>query len=153
MKSILPSLWGGDEKPFASLHKEVDRLFEDFSKHLPASDTVFGGKVPAIDVAETDAGVDVTAELPGVDEADVDVTVNGRLLTIKGEKRAEKETKEKDYHLTERSYGSFRRTLTLPFEPDASAVKAKFDKGVLTIHLPKSKEEMKKATRIKIGKG
>ena len=152
MKSILPSLWGGEERPFASLQKEIDQVFADFSKGLPAGTGVFNGKFPAVDVKETDDGLVVTAELPGVEEDDLDVSVADRYLTIKGEKKHEKETKEKDYHVSERSYGSFRRTLSLPYAPATDNIEASFDKGVLTVNLRKSPELAKAETRIKIGK-
>lgn len=152
MKTILPSLWGSDEQPFASLQKEVDRVFSEFSKGWPAAEGMFGGKFPALDMKETETGVDVTAELPGVSEGDIDISLNDRFLTIKGEKKQEKEKKEKDYYLSERSYGSFRRTVGLPFAPDAGKVKADFENGVLTLHLPKAADDAKKEKKIKIGK-
>lgn len=152
MKSILPSLWSKDEHPFANLHKEVDRVFSDFSKDWPAANGIFGGAFPAIDVKETETGVDVTAELPGVDESDVDVSLSERFLTIKGEKKHESETKEKDYYVSERSYGAFRRTISLPFAPDADNVKADFAKGVLSVHVPKLVGAGNGEKKIKIGK-
>ncbi len=94
----------------------------------------------------------VTAELPGVEEKDLDISIAERYLTIKGEKKHESKTKEKDYHVSERSYGSFRRTLPLPYAPAADKIKADFDKGILTINLPKPPELAKAETKIKIGK-
>ncbi|AXS39370.1 Hsp20/alpha crystallin family protein [Breoghania sp. L-A4] len=152
MRSVIPTLWGGEDKPFSSLHKEIDRLFDDFTKRgLPGAE-MFGGKMPAIEVTETDGGVDVTAELPGVAESDIDVSINDHYLTIKGEKKQEKETKDKDVHVSERSYGAFRRTISLPFEPDSDKVQADFDKGVLSVHIPKPAEVAQKEKKIKIGK-
>ena len=92
----------------------------------------------------------VTAELPGVDEKDVEVTLTDDLLTIKGEKKREQEKKEEAYHAVERSYGSFARSLRLPFAVDQSKVDAKFKKGVLTITMPKPPEAQKSAKKIEI---
>jgi HSP20 family protein len=138
MKSLLPL--GAERKeltPFASLQREMDRLFSDFSKRFgePFGDEAF----PKLDVAETDGEIKVTAELPGITEKDVDVTLRDDVLTIKGEKKAEREEKdeEKNYHLVERSYGSFSRSIRLPAGLDASKVKASMDKGVLTVTMPK----------------
>jgi len=92
--------------------------------------------------------------LPGVDEKDVDVTLADDVLTIRGEKKSEREEQDKDrnWHVVERSYGSFSRAIPLPFEPDAAKVEAKFDKGVLRIRLPKSEEVTKKEQKIEIKK-
>ena len=105
---------------------------------------------PSVDVAETDNDVQVTAELPGVDEKDIDVTLADRALTIKAEKRAEKKEEGKQYHMVERSYGSFTRNVLLPCDVDQEAADAKFDKGVLSIILPKSAEARRKTKTIKI---
>jgi HSP20 family protein len=108
---------------------------------------------PRLDVSETETEVRVEAELPGVDEKDIEVTLsNGRLL-ITGEKKQEKEEKKKDYHLVERSYGSFARSIGLPFAADPEQVKASFAKGVLTVTVPKPAEVKAKEKKIAIGKG
>ena len=110
---------------------------------------------PKIDVAESKDAIEVTAELPGVDEKDVDITLADDVLTIRGEKKTEREEQDKDknWHVVERSYGSFSRAIPLPFDPDPAKVEAKFDKGVLHIHLPKSAEMAKKQQKIEIKKG
>ena len=153
MKSLLPSLWGRDEAvdPFHSLQRQIDKVFRDFGK-LPAMFQDNGGGVPAINVSETADGIEVTAELPGVAEDDVEITLSDQMLTIKGEKKFEKEEKEKDFHLVERSYGSFRRSVTLPFAAEAAKVEAAFDKGVLKIHLPRPAEIADKTAKIAIKK-
>jgi HSP20 family protein len=111
---------------------------------------------PRIDIAESKDAIDLTAELPGVDEKDVDVTLADGMLTIRGEKKAERDEKDKDknknWHVVERSYGSFSRTISLPFDPDSTKVKAEFEKGVLHIHLPKPAEVAKKQQKIEIKK-
>lgn len=146
---MLPSLWGNDDNPFKSLQKEMDRLFQDFGKKLPAA-TAFGGGFPVIDVNETEAGLELTAELPGIAEKDIDVTVSDRTLTIKGEKTAEKTVSEKDQHVSERSFGSFRRVLTLPFDPDPDKIDAHMDNGVLTVVLPRPMETAEKTKKIEV---
>jgi len=151
MKSLIPSFWDkGVAEPFQSLHKEIDRVFNDFSKDLPAAFGKVGGAFPAIDVCETDQAVDVTVELPGVDEKDVEVVLTDRALTIKGEKKTESDRTEKDWHVVERAYGSFKRMIPLSFEAAPKSVEAHFDKGVLTVHVPKPPEEAEKANRIAI---
>jgi HSP20 family protein len=153
-KSYLPSFFGRDDDPFGSLFREVQKTFEDFSRRSPISG--FGSDLlaPKIDVAESKDAIDLTAELPGVEEKDVDVTLADGMLTIRGEKNAERDEKdrEKNWHVVERSYGSFSRVISLPFDPDPAKVEAKFDKGVLHIHLPKPAEVAKKQQKIEIKK-
>lgn len=149
MSSMLPSLWNNENNPFSSLQKEMDRLFQDFGKNLPAT-TAFGSAFPVIDVHETDTGLELTAELPGIAEKDVDVSLSDATLTIKGEKTAEKTVSEKDRHVSERSYGSFRRVMTLPFAPDAGKVEAHMDNGVLTVVLPRPETEDETAKKIEV---
>ena len=149
MSSMLPSLWGNNDNPFTSLQKEMDRLFQDFGKKLPAV-AAFGNGFPAIDVTETDTGLELTAELPGIAEKDIDVSVSDRTLTIKGEKTAEKTVSEKDRHVSERSYGSFRRVLALPFDPDPEKIDAHMNNGVLTVVLPRPAETAEKTKKIEV---
>jgi HSP20 family protein len=150
----LPSFFGRGEDPFRSLFQEVQRTFEDFSRRTPF--LRFGSDMlsPKIDVAESKDAIEVTAELPGVDEKDVDVTLADDVLTIRGEKRTERDEQDKDknWHVVERGFGSFTRAIPLPFDADASKVEAKFDKGVLRIRLPKPAEAAKKQQKIEIKK-
>jgi HSP20 family protein len=134
------------------LQRQIDRLFEDFNGYLPAPRENNGKGVywPALDMTETADAVDVTAELPGVDAKDVEITAVGTMLTIKGEKKTEKETKEKDYYCAERSYGSFVRSVELPFDIDASKVEASFEKGVLKVHVGKPPGIKKESTKIPV---
>jgi HSP20 family protein len=108
---------------------------------------------PSIDVRETGKGLEVTAELPGVDEKDVDVTLANGVLMIRGEKKHEREETEEGYHLMERSYGSFSRSIPLPFDVDDKSVSASFDKGVLRITLPKSPEAESHVRKIAVKGG
>jgi len=108
---------------------------------------------PAVDVAETDKGYEITAELPGMDESNIDVKFADGVLTIKGEKKEEREEKKKDYYVSERRYGSFQRSFPVPESVDANKIEAKFVNGVLTIKLPKSAEAQKNEKKIAIKKG
>jgi len=99
---------------------------------------------PTMDVTETEKEYEVTAELPGMEEKDVDITLSDGVLTIRGEKKSDHEEKGKDYHMVERSYGSFARSLQLPASVDPSAIKASLDKGVLKVSVPKKMADVKK---------
>lgn len=143
-----------EEHPIQSLQREVDRLFEGFFRGGLAPFADFprgnGALVPRVDVSESDTGIQVSAELPGVDEKDLEVTLSDGVLTIKGEKKEEKEEKGKRYHRVERSYGSFRRSLALPPEVDEGKVSANFVKGVLTVDIPKKATAKTAAKKITI---
>jgi len=102
-----------------------------------------------VDVAETADKVVLKAEVPGMEPKDIDITLSGEILTIKGEKKSEREEKKGNYHLVERSYGSFSRSLRLPAAVDADKIEAKYDKGVLTVTCPKKEEVKPKAIEIK----
>jgi HSP20 family protein len=126
------------DNPFMSLQREIDRLFDDFTRGFPAFGKVGVPELlPNIDVTETDKQIEITAELPGLEEKDVQVNVADNVLTIRGEKKAEKEEKDKTYRLVERSYGSFVRSLELPEGVNADAIKASIEKGVLKVTVPK----------------
>ena len=126
--------------------REMNRLFDDFFR----SPAPFGGATPRVDVEETDDEYRVSAELPGIDENDVNVTLTNGVLTIRGEKKAEREEKDRSYYLSERSFGSFRRAIPLPSEIDEDKVEAQFKNGVLTIRLPKSAAAAANTRRIEV---
>lgn len=150
--------------PFESLRREIDRLFDDFHPfgwRLPVSPSAFDFKlprpsgagwpvVPAFDLAEKEKEYEITAELPGLDEKDVEIRLSNHSLTIKGEKKEEREEKQKDYYLSERRYGSFYRSFQLPEGVDADKIDATFAKGVLTVKLPKTAEARKAEKKISI---
>ncbi|POR47144.1 Hsp20/alpha crystallin family protein [Bosea psychrotolerans] len=149
--------------PVDRLLHEVERLFERFGAgavQLPFSRTslfhgawprdVSWGLNPAIDVTERDKNYKVTAELPGIDPSDIEVKLSNGVLTIKGEKKDENERREADYHLSERHYGAFLRSFQLPDGVDADKVEALFEKGVLTIKLPKTADSQKSNRKIAI---
>lgn len=121
--------------PFALLQGEIDRVFDNFAHWRTGFDV--SAFVPSMDVTETETSIEVATELPGIDENDIDISVTDDVLTIRGEKKAEKEEKKKDYRIYERSYGSFERSLSLPAGVKADAIKASLEKGVLKITLPK----------------
>lgn len=168
LREIVPWRWGGlrrwepDEGPFGgfrrqmeSLHRDMDRLFEEMTSEpfrKPLEPQVFGRDllVPDIDETEDEKAFHVTIEFPGMDEKDVHITLSGRLLTIRGEKKQEEKEEGKDYYRRERSYGSFRRTLELPGEVDESKIEASFKKGVLKINLPRTKEAQEKIKHIAV---
>lgn len=111
----------------------------------------FGGfEGPAIDIEETDGEIDITAELPGLEEKDFKVEVSGENLVIRGEKRSSKEEKKKDYYYSERSYGTFCRTVPLPAEVDQEKAEAKYKDGILKIRLPKSEQARKKQIKVEV---
>jgi HSP20 family protein len=134
--------------PFLDFRREMDRLFDD-SFGRAAQDQGQGFVLsPKVDVTQTDDGWEVTAELPGVDQDDIDLRLDGDLLTISGEKRDEK--KDEKNRFVERRYGSFTRSFTLPFAPDPDKITADCEKGVLTIKLPKGVEQ-ERSKKIPIG--
>jgi HSP20 family protein len=153
-----------DWQPFDILRNQVDRLFHDFQtgflqapflRPFPDIESFwrrdFGFSVtPAIDIVEKDKAFEVTAELPGLDAKDIDVQLANGMLTIKGEKQEEKEEKTKDRYVSERRYGSFRRSVQLPASVDAGKIEANYKSGILTVTLPKSAEAQKKQTVIPI---
>jgi HSP20 family protein len=156
LKSLIPvgrdRTISGSSNPFMSLQREVERLFEDFTRGFPAMSALGGNRsslMPSIDVTETDKEIEITAELPGLEEKDVQINVADNLLTIRGEKKAEREEKDKNYRLVERSYGSFERTLELPSGVDPDAIKANIAKGVLKVTVLKPAPAQSKKIEVK----
>jgi len=153
--------------PITSLRDQIEDVFDRYFHqwpdlwsrrgHLFDFDQDFGAKfferAPTVDMSETSKGYKISAELPGMDEDDVEVTVSGDMLTIKGEKREEHEEKKKDYHLKERRFGTFQRSLRVPKDADANKVQASFKKGVLNVELPRKGGAKKKGRKISIKKG
>jgi HSP20 family protein len=155
IRSMLPALWGentSSKEPFRALQTEIDRLFNDFTSDLPslAHWNGNGRLMPRLDVAETETALEVLAELPGVDEKDIDVTISDDILKIKAEKKSDNEEKTKDYHIVERSYGTFERSMRLPFKVDTNKVEAKFEKGVLKLTVQKPAEAKAKVQKIEV---
>lgn len=167
-KELSPWRWGGmkrwqhERHPFESLiqqmdtlHKEMGSLFEDFwadNESMMQHDEPmkFGSLTPRLDETEDEQAFHITVELPGMDKKDVDVSLSDGTLTIKGEKKREKEEEGKDFYHKERSFGAFRRTVSIPAEVDETKIEASFKKGVLSIELPKTKEAQRKITHIDV---
>jgi HSP20 family protein len=148
----------GAWSPLASLRREMDRLFDEFGTTrwpLPGAMRLMAEMppVPAMDLIETDGAYEITAELPGIDMKDVELKVTGDLLMLRGEKREEREQKDKDRHVSERRYGSFQRTLRLPPDADADRIEATSSNGILKITLPKSEKARAQEKRIEIRGG
>ena len=150
--------------PFENLRREIDRLFDDFgigSWRSPFRGSMFDAVPfwrrevtwpagPAVDFTDTEKAYEVTAELPGIDEKDIEVNVANGILSIKGEKQEEKEEKKKDYYLSERNFGLFGRSLQVPDGVDTDKIEASFKKGVLTVTLPKKPEAQIAAKKIDV---
>ena len=143
--------------PFRELEEMRSRLAEHFGR-WPALDERQGEVLsnltewtPAVDIAEDDKEYTIKAELPGVNKEDVKVTVDGGVLSITGERKSEKEEKDKKYHRIERSYGSFMRSFTLPVGTATDKIVAEFKEGILKLHLPKDEKTKSKAVDVKIG--
>jgi HSP20 family protein len=149
---------------FQSLRSEMDRLFDRFTMGfgIPPlrrmfdtapgfhAETSFTLPTPSVDIAEEAADYKLTAELPGMSEKDIELVVSGNTLTLKGEKKGEAERKEKNYTLSERTYGSFRRSFYLPEGIDREKIDATFAKGVLTVTLPKTAAAAGEQKKIKV---
>ena len=150
--------------PFLSLRREMDRLFNDFDRGFGRFSTQrsvfdvepFWGRemtweaAPAVDIAESEKAFELTAELPGMDEKNIEVKVANGNLIIKGEKQEEKEEKNKDYYMRERNFGSFERRFEMPEGVDADKIEASFKKGLLTLTLPKKLEAQKPTKKIEV---
>lgn len=164
-RSSLTNLFGPTMPAWASfetLRREVDQLFDRFREsgsRLPHPSSLFdfawpaaagAGIATAVDVVERDKEYEITAELPGLDEKNLEVKLSNGVLLIKGEKKDEREEREKDFYLSERRYGSFSRSFQIPAGVDLDKIEAHFSKGVLSIKLPKSAEAMKNDKTIEI---
>ena len=138
-------------REFDRMSKEMDRLWDFFLEGGLRRRTEEAGEwLPSLNVAETKNELVVKAEVPGMDFKDIDISLSDGVLTIKGEKKQEKEEKEADYHLVERSYGVFTRSIPLPQEVESDKISASYKDGVLKVMLPKSEETKKKEIRIKV---
>ena len=154
MRLPVPMRRGRELDPFEGFRREFDDLLRDFGRQTPFGWSV-NGEAPglaALDVAETKDAVEISTELPGVAENEVNVSVEGHAVVISGEKKSESEKKEKSWHVVERSYGSFRRVVPLTFVPDPDKIKATFDKGVLHVSVGKPAELVAKKVSIPIQK-
>lgn len=141
--------------PFLSVRRDVDRIFDDFfngfGRALGSPSGSWMTPTPSIDLTENEKEIVVTAEMPGLEEKDFEATVSGDVLTLKGEKKAEHERRNGDAYYVERHrFGSFSRSVRLPFEVKDEKVDARYEKGVLTIRVPKPADMQRRARRIDV---
>ena len=141
------------ENPFDLVRHDMDTLFDDFFRGVEM-EPFFGRHserfTPKVDITESEKEIRVSAELPGINEKDIDITLNRDSLTIKGEKKEEKEDRGKDYYRMERSYGTFCRTIPVPVEIETDKVNAHYRKGILTITMPKSEKSLEEKKKISV---
>lgn len=154
-KTPVPSQRDDFFDPMVTFRREVDRVFDDFARGFGGLRPFANGwrsTMPVIDVAESDNDVTITAELPGLDEKDFEVTLSGDLLTIKGEKKSAHDEKggNGESYYAERHYGAFSRAVRLPFDTKDEQVDAKYDKGILTVRVPKPADLQKPVRRIEV---
>ena len=134
----------------SSLRRDMDKLWDRFSGETPFAKTFGETWLPSVDISETKDNFVVKAELPGLEAKDVNVSISGDVLTIKGEKKTEEEEKDEHYHCVERYSGSFKRAFQLPSGVKTDTIEATFDKGILKVTLPKVEEARKKEIDIKV---
>lgn len=153
-----PSLFrSGDRDPFLTLHREMNRLFDEafrgFDTGLPSLGGFAAARAswPSVEISDSEKEIRVTAEIPGMDEKDVELLLDDGVLTLRGEKR--EETEDKDRQFSERFYGRFERRIPLGYEVDEDKVNAAFRNGVLSVTLPKTERAQAKAKRIAINGG
>lgn len=141
----------GGNDPFSTLGREIGRVVEEVARGFPPlRGGVVGAFQPDLDLRETPQGLELTAELPGLSEDQLDLQLEGEVLTLRGEKKEEKSTEEHGVFLQERSYGRFQRSLRLPFAPDPAKVEARFERGVLAVTLPRPQPQGGSGSRIPI---
>lgn len=161
IRDLIPWNWGKRQvpvrreqsEPLRSLQNDINRAFDNFWRgfDLPwPSTSLWSISMPSVDLSETDKEIEVTAELPGMDEKDIDVSLAEGVLTIRGEKKSEVEKKEKDYYLQERTFGSVERVIPLPDTVDLDSANATFKNGVLTVKLAKKPEAAAATKRITV---
>lgn len=164
LKSLVPWNWGKrdvpvhreEENPVVALQREINRAFDSFWNGFGTPmksgmwGNVFDSEYPRVEVSETDSEVEISAELPGMSQEDIDVSVTEDMIRIKGEKKSEKEEKKKDFYLSERSYGAFQRAIPLPSGLDLNKANATFKNGVLNVTLPKTEEARANVKRIPV---
>ena len=132
-----------EREPLSALRQEVDDLFSRFAGEA------WGGRMPSLDLSETDKAVQIRMDIPGLKPEDIDIRVTNNSLSISGERKEDREEKGRSFHRIERHYGSFSRTVPLPCAVDAEKVHAAYKEGVLTIDLPKTAEAMSRKIGVK----
>ena len=162
IRDLIPWNWGKRQvpvrreqsQPLQSLQNDINRAFDSFWRGFdlpwPSTSSAWSISMPSVDVSESDKEIEVTAELPGIDEKDIDISLAEGVLTIRGEKKSEVEKKEKDYYLQERTFGSIERVVPLPDTIDLDSAIATFKNGVLTVKLAKKPEAAAATKRITV---
>lgn len=140
----------GAEHPVLAMQRDINRVFDGFLERFNSPFAASNGAFPRTDVAETENEVEVSLELPGIDEKDIDVSIANDVLTIRGEKKNGREEKRQGFYLAERSYGAFHRAIALPPGVDGDKAKAEFKRGILTITLPKTPEARSRVKKIDV---
>lgn len=158
-KDLIP--WGrgrkeltssNNENPVMTLQRDIGRVFDDFWNRWNqpfGTGSVFSG-LPSVDMTETDKAVEVSVELPGMDEKDIELNVSDGMLILRGQKSSERKEEKKDYYLSERSFGSFHRAIPLPPGVDTNTADANFKKGVLTVSFPKTAKAQETVRKIPV---
>ncbi|MFN3575948.1 MAG: Hsp20/alpha crystallin family protein [Tabrizicola sp.] len=149
-KDHAPEPKSEDKNPIATLQQEMNRVFDNFWNRFGDLDWPWGGGEAKSDVVETKDHVEVSIELPGMEMKDIEVSVTDDMLTVKGEKKIERQEEKKGYYLSERSYGAIYRTIPLPPGVDGEKAEASFRNGVLTIRLPQTPEAQARVKRIEV---
>ena len=142
--------WRPFGEGLTSLRNEMDRLFDRFFGEKTSIEPIEGRWIPALDIVETKNAIVINAEIPGIDPQDINISITGDTLTIKGEKKQEKEEKDENYHKIERSYGSFSRSIRIPVDIHSEKIEAKYKNGILKITLPKKEESKPKEIKVKV---
>ena len=152
-KDGAPDAKSSEDNPIATLQREMNHVFENFWNRVGQFEWPWGSDEAKSDMVETDKAIEVSIELPGMEMKDIEVTVNDDMLTVKGEKKIERQVEKKGYYLSERSYGAIHRTIPLPPGVDGEKAQASFKNGVLTIRLPQTPEAQAKIKRIDVKNG
>lgn len=154
MRSLIPWRWkegqSAPENALTEFRREVDDLFNQFIGKTGSLGYFSGGFTPPFDISETDEEIVIKAELPGVDPKELEVNLTGSNLTIRGEKKEERDEKTENMHRVERSFGHFSRSITLPCEVKEDKIEANFNNGVLNLRLPKADSSKKKSIKIDV---
>ena len=149
-KDGAPDAKSSEDNPIATLQREMNHVFENFWNRVGQFEWPWGSDEAKSDMVETDKAIEVLIELPGMEMKDIEVTVNDDMLTVKGEKKIERQEEKKGYYLSERSYGAIYRTIPLPPGVDGEKAQASFKNGVLTIKLPQTPEAQAKVRKIAV---
>ncbi len=152
-KDGAPDAKSSEDNPIGTLQREMNHVFENFWNRVGQFEWPWGSVEAKSDVVETDKAIEVSIELPGMEMKDIEVKVNDDMLTVKGEKKIERQEEKKGYYLSERSYGAIYRTIPLPPGVDGEKAQASFKNGVLTIKLPQTPEAQAKVKRIEVKNG